>query len=415
MARRKQAKGSEDGRGESGGSEAEPEDRDEPSDGQRQEPGGAAGGHIAPDHFEDAGSPVGPESQISPSADRLRELYETMVLIRLFEEETERQYKKARIGGYCHLSSGQEAVAVGGLEPLGQDDILVSAYRCHHLALARGISPESVMAELFGRADGCAGGRGGSMHLADPTRGYLGGWGIVAGHVPLATGAAFTFAQTDQPHAVLCELGEGAVNEGAWHEALNLAGLLQLPVVYLVENNIYGMGTSVHMASAEPEVWKRVGAFAMHAERIDGQDLEAVMEASDRLLRRAREERLPALLECITYRYRGHSVADAGTAYRTEEEIEEWKGNDPISRFGQILRDRGIVESDEELDEVRERMDARVQEAVEFAENADPPELDSLARHVYGDEHAGEQFARMTPGSPFGERELVLEKELGDG
>jgi pyruvate dehydrogenase E1 component alpha subunit len=344
----------------------------------------------------------------------LRELYEMMVLIRLFEEEAERQYKKARIGGYCHLSSGQEAVAVGGLEPLEQDDILVTAYRCHHLALARGVSAESVMAELFGRAAGCAGGRGGSMHLADPSRGYLGGWGIVAGHVPLATGAAFTFAHTDEPHAVLCELGEAAVNEGAWHEALNLAGLLELPVVYLVENNLYGMGTSVHMSSAEPEVWKRAAAYAMHAERVDGQDVEAVMEACDRLLRRAREERRPALLECVTYRFRGHSVADPGTAYRTDQEIEEWKEHDPISRFGQTLLDRGIVES-EELDEVRERMDARVQEAVEFAENADPPELDSLARHVYGDEHAGEQFARMTPGSPFGERELVIEKELGHG
>ncbi len=384
-------------------------------DGQAREPGGAAGGHIGPNLLERAGSPVGPESQISLSADRLRELYETMVLIRLFEEETERQYKKAQIGGYCHISSGQEAVAVGALEPLEQDDVLITAYRCHHLALARGVSPESVMAELFGRAEGCAGGRGGSMHLADPSRRYLGGWGIVAGHVPLATGAAFSMAQTDEPHAVLCELGEGAVNEGAWHEALNLAGLLELPVVFLVENNMYGMGTSVHKASAEPEVWKRAAGFAMHAERVDGQDVEEVMEASDRLLRRAREERRPALLECITYRFRGHSVADQGTSYRTEEEIEEWKETDPISRFGQTILDRGVVESEDELEEIRERMDARVQEAVEFAENADQPELDSLARHVYGDAHAGEQFARMIPGSPFGERELALEKELGHG
>ena len=384
-------------------------------DGRAQEPGGAAGGHLGPDLLERAGSPVGPESQVSLSADRMRELYETMVLIRLFEEETDRQYKKARIGGYCHISSGQEAVAVGALKPLEVNDVLITAYRCHHLALARGVSPESVMAELFGRADGCAGGRGGSMHLADPTRRYLGGWGIVAGHVPLATGAAFTMAQTDEPHAVLCELGEGAVNEGAWHEALNLAGLLELPVVYLIENNLYGMGTSVHRASAEPEVWKRAAGFAMHAERVDGQDVEEVIEASDRLLRRAREQRQPALLECITYRFRGHSVADQGTSYRTEEEIEEWKQTDPITRFGQTLLDRGVFESEDELEDASERMDARVQEAVEFAESSDPPELDSLARHVYGDEHAGDQFARMMPGSPFGERELALEKELGHG
>ncbi len=154
-------------------------------------------------------------------------------------------------------------------------------------------------------------------------------------------GAAFTFAQTDEPHAVLCELGEGAVNEGAWHEALNLAGIYELPIVYLVENNFYGMGTAVHMASSEPEVWKRAAAYAMHAERVDGQSVEEVMEASDRLLRRAREERRPALLECVTYRFRGHSIADQGTAYRTEQEIEEWKQHDPIPRFGKALVDRG--------------------------------------------------------------------------
>lgn len=379
------------------------------------EPGGAAGGHVAPDDFGVSGTPEGPEAELPAGDDRLRELYEMMVLIRVFEEETERQYKKARIGGYCHISSGQEAVAVGALEPLEDEDVLVTAYRCHHMALARGVSAEAVMAELFGRADGCAGGRGGSMHLADPERNYLGGWGIVAGHVPLATGAAFTFAHTGEPNAVLCELGEGAVNEGAWHESLNLAGLYDLPIVYLVENNVYGMGTAVHMASAEPEVWKRAAGYRIHGERIDGQDVEAVMEASDRLLRRARDERRPALLECITYRFRGHSVADAGTAYRTKDEIEEWKEHDPIGRFGQTLLDRGIFDSPDDLDQVRARADKRVEKAIEFAEGSDQPELETLARHVYGDDKAVDQFARMAPGSPFGERELVMEQELGHG
>src|SRR3954452_68884 len=248
---------------------------------------------------------------IAAPQSQLLALYEEMLLIRVFETEAERQYKAAKIGGYCHLSSGQEATCVGTMRAMHEADLLVTGYRCHGFALARGIPPEAVMAELFGRRDGCAHGRGGSMHLLDVDRGYYGGWGIVGGQLPLATGLALALVRQGRPHAVLCELGDGAVNMGSWHESLNLAALWRLPIVYLIVNNEYGMGTSVARASAEPDLHKRAGAFRMHGEAVDGDDLEAVLERTGHLLERARTEREPSVLEAITYRYRGHSVADA--------------------------------------------------------------------------------------------------------
>jgi pyruvate dehydrogenase E1 component alpha subunit len=328
----------------------------------------------------------------------LRRLFELMLLIRAFEPEAERQYKKARIGGYCHLATGQEATHVGAVGAMREDDVLVAAYRVHGLAIARGIDPGAVMAELFGRVDGCAHGRGGSMHLLDVGRGFLGGWGIVGGHLPVATGVALELARRDEPRAVLCELGDGAVNTGAWHESLNLAALWELPIVYLVVNNEYGMGTSVERASAEPELYKRACAYRMHGERVDGDDLEAVLEATRGLLDRARDEGRPAVLEALTYRYRGHSVADAGWSYRSKDEVQEHQRHDPIDRAAERL---GIEAS--ELDQLRERAEARVNDAVEFAENSDEPDVGSLAEHVYGDPRTDDQFERMLSGAPFGE------------
>ena len=340
----------------------------------------------------------------------LLDLFAEMALIRRFEEAAERQYKAARIGGYCHLSSGQEAATVGTVAAMEADDLLVTGYRCHGFALARGVSPEAVMAELFGRRDGCAHGRGGSMHLLDVSRGYYGGWGIVGGQLPIATGMALSLVRRGAEQAVLCELGDGAVNMGAWHESLNLAALWNLPIVFLVVNNGYGMGTSVARASAEPELYRRAAAFRMHGERVDGDDLEAVIEASDRLLRRARESREPAVLEAVTYRYRGHSVADAGLAYRTKDEIVARQANDPISRLRATLREHGT--SDEELDAIDREVDERVAAAVAFADASPEPDVSELARSVYAPGSGG-QFARMRPGSPFGEEELVFDAGLG--
>jgi pyruvate dehydrogenase E1 component alpha subunit len=344
------------------------------------------------------------------SAETRRELYELMVLSRVFETEAERQYKAARIGGYCHLSSGQEATTVGAVHALEPDDLLVTGYRCHGFALARGVPPEAAMAELFGRADGCAHGRGGSMHLLDVDRGFYGGWGIVAGQLPVATGLALGLVRQQRPQAVLCELGDGAVNMGAWHESLNLAALWNLPIVFLVLNNEYGMGTSVGRASAEPELWRRASAHRMHGERIDGDDLDAVIEAGDRLLREAREERRPAVLEAITYRYRGHSVADAGLAYRTPDEIAARQALDPISRVRAHLMAGGATE--DELDAVDDAAEERVQAAVDFALASPEPTVDGLANgmHAFG---SASQFERMRPGSPFGEEGLTFDAGLG--
>jgi pyruvate dehydrogenase E1 component alpha subunit len=350
------------------------------------------------------------DSTATLSPTDLRRLYEQMVLIRVFETESERQYKAAKIGGYCHLSSGQEAATVGVVHTMQEADQLVTGYRCHGFALAREVPPQAVMAELFGRADGCAHGRGGSMHLLDVDRGFYGGWGIVAGQLPVATGLALAMVRRGKEQAVVCELGDGAVNMGAWHESLNLAALWNLPIVFLVVNNGYGMGTSVERASAEPEIYRRASAFRMHGERINGDDLETVVEASSRLLRRAREEREPAVLEAVTYRYRGHSVADAGLAYRSKEEIVARQANDPIARLRTTLRAQGV--SDEELDAVDRDVDARVAEAVAFADASPEPDVSELARSVYAPGSRG-QFSRMRPGSPFGEEELVFNGGLG--
>jgi pyruvate dehydrogenase E1 component alpha subunit len=347
---------------------------------------------------------------ITASDPKLIGLYGSMALIRAFEEEAERQYKAARIGGYCHLSSGQEAATVGTVEALAEEDLLVTGYRCHGFALARGVPAEAVMAELYGRRDGCAHGRGGSMHLLDVSRGYYGGWGIVGGQLPIATGMALSLVRREAPQAVLCELGDGAVNMGAWHESLNLAAVWRLPVVFLVINNLYGMGTSVERASAEPDLFKRAGSYRMTGERVDGDDLEAVIEASSRLLEEARSERRPAVLEAVTYRYRGHSVADAGLAYRTREEIEEHRQVDPLERTRTLLRGHGV--SAEEIEAADRDAAATVLRATEFAESNPAPDVDRLATGVYAP-GSDAQFERMMPGSPFGERELVFGGGLG--
>jgi len=341
----------------------------------------------------------------------LQGLYEQMLLIRVFETEAERQYKAARIGGYCHISSGQEAATVGATHALDADDLLVTGYRCHGFALARGVSPEAVMAELFGRVGGCAHGRGGSMHLLDVGVGFYGGWGIVAGQLPIATGLALGLVRQGRPQAVLCELGDGAINMGAWHESLNLAAVWRLPVVFLVMNNEYGMGTSVERASAVTELYRRAAAYDLPSERVDGDDLLAVAQATATLLEGARDERQAAVLELVTYRYRGHSVADAGLAYRTRGEIDEHLRRDPIYRVRELLSGEGVA--DDELDAMLAAAEERVAASVDRALASPAPAIDGLARGMYAPGSAA-QFARMIPGAPFGERELVFAGGLGE-
>lgn len=348
--------------------------------------------------------------QLPLSDDELLALLEQMVLIRLFETESERQYKAARIGGYCHLSSGQEAGTVGLVRSMEPGDLLVTGYRSHGFALARGVAPRAVMAELFGREAGCARGRGGSMHILDVAANYYGGWGIVAGQLPVAAGLALALVQQGKPQAVICELGDGAVNMGAWHETLNLAALWHLPLLTVIVNNQYGMGTSVARASSEPELYKRASAFRIPGERVDGDDLAAVIEATSRLLAAARDERQPAVLELMTYRFRGHSVADAGLAYRTKDEIAEHMRRDPIDVYRDELRRRGVPL--ERLDALAARAEEKVADAVKFAEASPEPPLSQLAAGMYAPGTAS-QFERMRPGSPYGELDLTFDAGLG--
>jgi pyruvate dehydrogenase E1 component alpha subunit len=337
-------------------------------------------------------------------ADEARRLLRMMLLIRRFEERTEEQYTRARIGGYCHLAIGEEAANVGAIDCLQEGDYLFASYRDHAAALAIGSEPAAVMAELFGKRTGVAGGFGGSMHLLDVERNFLGGWGIVGGHLPIAVGAALALDYTESLNAVLCQFGDGATNTGAFHEALNLAAIWNLPIVFQAINNLYGMGTSVEGASAEPEIWRRAAAYRMEGERVDGNDVLAVREAAGRLLGLAREERKPALLETVTYRYRGHSVADAGKVYRSKEEVESWRARDPIEHFADALSERGVL-AEGDLDAMRKEVAAEVAAAIREAASAPAPDVEALADNVYADEDTAEQFARMRVAAPFGERE----------
>jgi pyruvate dehydrogenase E1 component alpha subunit len=330
-------------------------------------------------------------------------LFRMMALIRRFEERTEEQYTRARIGGYCHLAIGEEASTVGAIDAMQEGDCLYASYRDHGTALAVGSPPTAVMAELFGKETGVAHGRGGSMHLLDVQRRFFGGWGIVGAHLPIAAGTALALNYNELPHAVLCQFGDGAVETGSFHEALNLAGIWDLPIVFQIINNQYGMGTSVEQSAAEPELWRRAAAYRMHGERVDGNDVLAVREATARLLAEAREQRRPALLETITYRQRGHSVADAGKVYRSAEEIASWRKRDPITRFGLFCTEHGLL-SAEQIEQIWADVAAEVKASIDEALAAAFPDPDTLYEHVYGDPAWREQFSRMRAGAPFGER-----------
>lgn len=329
--------------------------------------------------------------------------YEKMVLIREFEAEAERQYKAAKIGGYCHLAIGQEAATVGVVDSMDKKDLLITGYRCHGFALAKGLSANSVMAELFGRENGCSLGRGGSMHLLGPEYGYYGGWGIVAGQLPLAVGLALGRKQQGEDSIVVCELGDGAVNMGAWHESLNLAAVLNLPVLFLVVNNVYGMGTSIERSSSEPKAYKRASSYNILGEEVNGNDVFKTHETSTRMINGIREKSEPAVLEVNTYRYRGHSVADSGLSYRTKEEVNKQKENDPLTIY-----EKHKKLSTEEIEEVKANAIKIVKNAVNFANESQEPDINSLAMGMYSNE-SSEQFSNMSPGAPLNENESVIE------
>jgi pyruvate dehydrogenase E1 component alpha subunit len=323
-----------------------------------------------------------PESKVPlPDSDTARELLETMALIRRFEEEAGRQYQKAKAGGFLHLAIGEEATIVGTTSVMRDDDYLIGTYRTHGHAISRGTDPKNVMAELFGRVDGTSGGRGGSMHVFDLENRFMGGYGIVGGNLPLAAGLALSSDYRGTDEVTVCMFGDGASNTGNFGETMNLAALWKLPVVFLVENNLYGMGTSIERHSAVTDLSRKAEGFGIPGVRIDGMDVLAVRERVTEHIRIAREERRPTMVEAFTYRYRGHSAADP-EVYREKEEVEEWRAKDPIKTF----RDRLLAEdaiSEEEVEEMRERIERRVTEAVEFADASPEPPLESLYDKLY--------------------------------
>ncbi|HEY5441806.1 MAG TPA: pyruvate dehydrogenase (acetyl-transferring) E1 component subunit alpha [Gemmatimonadaceae bacterium] len=321
----------------------------------------------------------------SADAARDMELLHSMLLQRRFEERTAEAYALGKVGGFCHLYIGQEAVSTGTLSMLRPDDYVITTYRDHGQALARGITPRSVMAELFGRQDGCARGKGGSMHMFDANTNFLGGHGIVGAHVPLAAGVGFAIKYRGGDQVIVCFMGESVVNTGAFHEALNMAALWKLPCVFIIENNRYGMGTSLERASAIHDIFERGAAYNMARRQCDGQDVFAVREAVGEAIERARKEQHPTLVEVRTYRFMGHSMSDAvsGT-YRTKAELEEYMKRDPISLLRTRMEDNGSL-TEEQLQKMDTEIKAVVQDAWDFADASPELPLEALYEDVYVD------------------------------
>ena len=311
-----------------------------------------------------------------------RRMLRQMLLIRRFEEKAAEGYALGKIGGFCHLYIGQEAVAVGSLNALRDDDYVICSYREHGQALVRGIPPNAVMAELYGKATGSSHGKGGSMHLFDAGKRFMGGHGIVGGHIPLAAGLAFAIKYRDGDQVCLCYFGEAAVNIGAFHEALNMASVWKLPVIFLCENNRYGMGTAFERVAAVTDVVEHACSYDLAAELVNGMDVLAVHDATKRAVERARKGGHPTLLEVRTYRYMGHSMSDPlHGVYRTKEEVEEQKQRDPITQVAHKLTGDGVLDQTG-LDALDAEIRAEVEAAAQFADQSPDPEPGELLTDV---------------------------------
>jgi pyruvate dehydrogenase E1 component subunit alpha len=318
-------------------------------------------------------------------AELAHRLLSQMSLIRRFEEKAAESYALGKIGGFLHLYIGQEAVAVGATSVLRSDDYAISGYREHGHCLAKGSDPRRVMAELYGRRDGLCKGKGGSMHLFDKSVNFLGGHAIVGAHLPVAAGVGFAIKYEGGDQVVLCYFGDGAVPEGEFHESLNLSALWKLPVIFICENNRYAMGTAIHRALAQTEVWRYAETYLMPGESVDGMDVLAVRECVGRAVERARRDKTPVLIEARTYRFRGHSMRDpAGSVYRTREEVDREKLRDPIAIFSErCLRDGILTEAD--VKAIEKDVNDTVDDAVAFADASSEPPAEWLFTDVYKD------------------------------
>ena len=301
-----------------------------------------------------------------------------MLLIRRFEEKAAEAYALGKIGGFCHLYIGQEAVAVGALAALKPDDYVICSYREHGQALIKGIPSRAVMAELFGKATGCSKGKGGSMHLFDAKQGFMGGHGIVGGHIPLGAGLAFASKYQNNGKICVCFFGEAAVNIGAFHETLNMASVWKLPVIFICENNRYGMGTAFERVAAVTDIVEHACSYDMAAELVDGMNVLTVYDATRRAVERARKHSHPTLLEVRTYRFMGHSMSDPlHGVYRTKDEVEEQKARDPITQLAAKLKDEAVIDQ-AALDALDSEIHAEVEDAVKFADESPDPEPGEL-------------------------------------
>ena len=317
------------------------------------------------------------------SREELHHLLYQMLLGRRFEEKSAEAYAIGKIGGFLHLYIGQEAVAVGTQAALRPDDYVIDAYREHVQALVKGISARAVMAELYGRIDGCSKGKGGSMHLFSAEHNFMGGWGIVGGQIPMATGIGWAIKYRGEDRVCVCFMGEAADNQGAFHESLNMAALWKLPVIYIVENNRFGMGTAWERASSLYDISQKASAYDMPSAVTDGMDVLAMRAAVEEAVKRAREESIPTLIEARCYRFMGHSMSDpVHGVYRTKEEVEEAKKKDPIRIFIDLLKEHDLL-TDEELNEMDAKVQAEVEDAAEFADRSPEPAPEELYEDVY--------------------------------
>lgn len=316
----------------------------------------------------------------------LLELYRQMILIRRFEEHCDKAYRQDKIGGYLHLYIGEEALAVGFISQLNSDDRVLGHYRDHGYVLALGSDPKTVMAELYGKVTGLCRGKGGSMHLYDKQKNFLGGYAIVGDVIGIATGVAFTAKYEGSDRIVLCFFGDGAMNAGLLHETLNMAGLWKLPIIYIVENNKYAMGTPLELHSAVTNLAQRASVYGFPSETIDAMDVLEVRQHARRIIDHVRTHKEPYFVEAITYRFVGHGAADITDpgSYRTREEVEEWRKRDPIPSLAQYLLQNGIA-TQEELDAIDQHARAIVEESARFADESPDPPLDELWEHVFVD------------------------------
>jgi pyruvate dehydrogenase E1 component alpha subunit len=325
-----------------------------------------------------------------PAADQIK-MYRLMLLIRRLEERVAEMYSEQRIGGFTHLYIGQEAVAVGAITSLNHDDPVIDTYRDHGHFLARGGDPNKFLAELFGKDTGICRGKGGSMHLADVEHYFYGGTGIVGGSIPIAVGLALACQYRGDDRLVMCFFGDGATNQGVWHEGLNFAKLWSLPVIFVCENNFYGIGTDVRLASSLTEVHKKAQGYGMPGFQVDGMDVLAVRQVCEEVVRTVRGGSGPALIEAVCYRYQGHSMTDPGR-YRARAEEELWRKRDPIPRLAKTLVAEGIAD-EARLQEMDREIEQITEKAVAFAEQSPEPPLSALYDHVFAERFPGDPHA----------------------